>query len=119
MTLDPTSQLFKDAVAITGWPEWLCGDDRCILGNDATTWTAAVPSDGYTSEVHELAAQALLEHQFRVWLEEHGEGASVGPQSGGGYFAWLTCIGWMNFVYGDTYLECAMKAIVQVEKAKD
>ena len=103
MTLDLNSQLFQDAVAIAGRPSFVEFGRYTLVDRES---------------VSEYVVECSFEHHFRVWLEENAEGAGVRRQSGGGYFAWLTSVGWLCFVHGDTYIECQMKAVVEIDKAK-
>ena len=134
MTLDPKSKLFQDAIKITGrayltsayvkgcrdelefcrgeWRWRVCSGTATQPGREAEELTVGTPP---TSPA---VAECAHEHHFRVWMEENAEGVGVRRRSGGGYFAWLTSVGWLCFVHGDTYLECQMKAVVEIDKSK-
>ncbi len=132
MTLDPTSQLFQDAIKITGWPQfaniryrydteytyprWVCEAFGPCGGlsdeHDPRCWTPAEPN-----YIADHIIESLAGHHFRVWLE--GRGIVVYLLGTGRYRAYLRTHyleGWKlrPFQNAPTYLECQMKAVVEI-----
>lgn len=128
--LDPTSQLFNDAVAITGLPEWKeLGRGYRLLtpaqGEFHDTWWTMEgeeflpePHWVFATGVRDFQAEALLEHHFRVYLDPKGVLVNFrNPDYVAGMHPLFDD---ENVPYGqvccsaDTYLECQMKVIVEI-----
>ncbi len=119
MTLDLTSQLYQDAVAITGHPSYITFGRHTLVDRE--------PVSAYVVE-------SCHEHHFRVWLEGHEcivarddlaednfrryeairhHGAC--PVQETTYKGQLTEL---ILVTGPTYLECQMMAVVEIDSNK-
>ncbi len=137
MTVDPNSQLFKDAIAITGrayLPSHFVSGCRDELEFRDSKWHWCIyrsPTARLGVEEEQLTlgtwpisqseAECIYEHHFRVWLEREsqrrGEDVMVyAPDrftKREGYAIW-----WSRkmVAHADTYLECQMMAVVEIDK---
>ena len=99
MTLDPTSDLFKRAVEIAGWPE---NQGALMMLSDETLF------------YYPDTALALLEHHFRVWLEAKCCDVFICPDC---TYQCTQMETGESKAEAPTYIECQMKAIVEIREA--
>ena len=127
MTLDPKSQLFQDAVAIAGrayLPAPFVGGDEAEVGFHEGKWYWWTTL--WAQPVSQGEAEFALEHHFRVWLEGHDAQVTKGCEAdyAAHYFMCSTVDGDDIELLGkliaeaDTYLECQMLAVVEIDAAK-